>query len=473
MINPDHLAMLAASGITADYAAKRGYETITQKGRLAQIKIVQAARGQVPGLLVPLLRVDGSTWGWQYRPDVPRICHGKPVKYETPWGQENHLDVPPGVGPMLGDPTIPLLITEGSKKADCGVLHGLCVVALPGVWNFRGTNNLGGKVAIADWQDVALNNGRRVILGYDGDLARKESVQKAAHTLGAYLAHKGAHIEYLWLPDTPDKTGLDDYLMGGHTVADLWSLVKPTQPPVNTKPPQPATPPQPKPPPAQPMSIEDARKVFHRWLGKDYDTDALDAELAVAAVEKFDDGSDPVWLLIISGPGAAKTETVQALDGVGAVVTSSISGEAALLSCHAETRPLRQRHRRTAPQDRRPRSARHQGRHVDPVDEQGRPRQGALRAARNLRRPLVSRSRNRGRTHPRMAGPPRRRSVPSPPRGTPRTPSSPRWATGSSWSVSTPPRPEWSPAAKRSPTPATRWRCAPSWPRRWPVSSPA
>ena len=74
MINPDHLAMLAASGITADYAAKRGYETITQKGRLAQIKIVQAARGQVPGLLVPLLRVDGSTWGWQYRPDVPRIC---------------------------------------------------------------------------------------------------------------------------------------------------------------------------------------------------------------------------------------------------------------------------------------------------------------------------------------------------------------------------------------------------------------
>ena len=45
MINPDHLAMLAASGITADYAAKRGYETITQKGRLAQIKNVQAARG--------------------------------------------------------------------------------------------------------------------------------------------------------------------------------------------------------------------------------------------------------------------------------------------------------------------------------------------------------------------------------------------------------------------------------------------
>ena len=64
--------------------------------------------------------------------------------------------------------------------------------------------------------------------------------------------------------------------------------------------------------------------MFHRWLGEDYDIDALDAMLAAAAVEKFDDGSDPLWLLIISGPGNAKTETVQALDGVGAIVTSSI-----------------------------------------------------------------------------------------------------------------------------------------------------
>ena len=81
-----------------------------------------------------------------------------------------------------------------------------------------------------------------------------------------------------------------------------------------------------------PISLDTAHAVFHRWLGEDYDTDALDAVLAAAAVEKLDDGSDPVWLLIISGPATAKTETVQALDGVGAVVTSAITGEAALLS---------------------------------------------------------------------------------------------------------------------------------------------
>ncbi len=78
------------------------------------------------------------------------------------------------------------------------------------------------------------------------------------------------------------------------------------------------------------MTIDQAHQVFARWLGADYDTDALDAVLAAAAVERLD--GDPLWLLIVSGAGNAKTETVQALDGIGATVTSTISSEGALLS---------------------------------------------------------------------------------------------------------------------------------------------
>ena len=37
-------------------------------------------------------------------------------------------------------------------------------------------------------------------------------------------------VEYLHLPDTDDKTGLDDYLMAGHAVEDLWRLVEATPP---------------------------------------------------------------------------------------------------------------------------------------------------------------------------------------------------------------------------------------------------
>ena len=91
---------------------------------------------------------------------------------------------------MLGDPAMPLWITEGTKKADCGALHGLCIVALSGVWNWLGTNTAGGKMALADWRDVALNS-RRVVIAFDGDMARKESVQKASHALAAYLAYQG------------------------------------------------------------------------------------------------------------------------------------------------------------------------------------------------------------------------------------------------------------------------------------------
>lgn len=56
--------------------------------------------------------------------------------------------------------------------------------------------------------------------------------------------------------------------------------------------------------------LTEAHAVFQRWLGAEYDTDALDAMLATIAVEQLD--GDPLWLLVISGPGNAKTETVQA-----------------------------------------------------------------------------------------------------------------------------------------------------------------
>ncbi|MGO9382396.1 MAG: DUF3854 domain-containing protein [Mycobacterium sp.] len=229
MIAENHLAMLAESGITAEFAMARGYETIRDKRRLVDLKITPAGRN-VPGLLIPLLRVDGSTWGYQYRPDDPRCdSNGRPRKYETPYGQRNGLDIPPGVAAMLDDPNEPLWVTEGSKKADCGALHGLCTIDLIGTWNWLYTSTAGGKMALPEWRDCALNNGRRVIIGFDSDMARNEKVQAAARGLAGYLATKGARIEYLHLPDTDDKTGLDDYL-AEHSVEELWQLVKPVQP---------------------------------------------------------------------------------------------------------------------------------------------------------------------------------------------------------------------------------------------------
>jgi hypothetical protein len=224
-----HAAMLAESGIPPEHAAARGYVSVDTKVRLEGIGVTKAGRN-VPGLLVPQLRKDGSTWGYQYRPDVPRM-NGKdqPVKYETPVNQRNGIDVPPGVGPRLDDPAVPLFVTEGVKKADAAAVRGLACVALPGVWSWRGKNGHGGKTAVADWHDVALD-GRRVILAFDSDVTAKKPVRRALDELAGYLATKGASIEYAHLPELGDgKCGLDDFLVAS-SVDELWSLVRPDPP---------------------------------------------------------------------------------------------------------------------------------------------------------------------------------------------------------------------------------------------------
>jgi hypothetical protein len=81
---------------------------------------------------------------------------------------------------------------------------------------------------------------------------------------------------------------------------------------------------------------------FARWLGDDYDLGALCAVLAVGAGNKLT--GDPCWLLVVSGSGAAKTETVMPLAGAGALIVSTITGEAALISGTAEKERAKDAH---------------------------------------------------------------------------------------------------------------------------------
>ncbi len=217
---PQHAKLLRDSAIDPQVARERGYVSV---GERAQLKRYGKFSGKcpVPGLLIPQRRLDGSVSGYQYRPDAPRIMDGKPQKYETPWQQNGAIDVPPRVRHMLADPSIPLIVTEGSRKADAAASAGLCCVSVSGVWSWRGTNAVGGKVALPDWHDIALN-GRRVVLGFDSDVIAKPPVRRALGELAAYLGAKGAKVEYLHLPETGDgKTGLDDYL-ADEGAAGIW-----------------------------------------------------------------------------------------------------------------------------------------------------------------------------------------------------------------------------------------------------------
>jgi hypothetical protein len=73
-----------------------------------------------------------------------------------------------------------------------------------------------------------------------------------------------------------------------------------------------------------------------KWFGDDFDLDAVDLTLAAAASERLT--GDPLWLLIVGGPGTAKTEMVSALIGARAHVISTIHSEGALLSATKATK---------------------------------------------------------------------------------------------------------------------------------------
>lgn len=69
---------------------------------------------------------------------------------------------------------------------------GLCCTALSGVYGWQGTNPQGGKTALPEWKDIALNR-RRIYLAFDSDAASKPSVAGAFECLGNYLGWRGEH----------------------------------------------------------------------------------------------------------------------------------------------------------------------------------------------------------------------------------------------------------------------------------------
>ncbi len=185
---PHHEAMLLeGSGIIPDVVEARGYRTISKKVELEELGFGRAQRN-VPGIGIPCYSPTGEISTYQYRPDHPRVDKdGRVVKYETPSGSRMVLDVHPFARKMLGDPSVPLWITEGIRKADALVSRGLCVVTLLGVWGWRGRNGRGGLTALPEWEYAALNGDRRVHIVFDSDIMLKPEVYRAMLMLKTFL----------------------------------------------------------------------------------------------------------------------------------------------------------------------------------------------------------------------------------------------------------------------------------------------
>jgi hypothetical protein len=104
------------------------------------------------------------------------------------------------------------------------VTAGLDAIALLGVWGWRGTNDEGGKVALAAFDQIAWND-RPVYVAFDSDVMLKFQVHAAMVRLSANLKLRGANVAFVSLPaDLGLKVGADDFLAAGHTAADVIAL---------------------------------------------------------------------------------------------------------------------------------------------------------------------------------------------------------------------------------------------------------
>jgi putative DNA primase/helicase len=107
---------------------------------------------------------------------------------------------------VLNHPEIPILITEGAKKAACLLSCGWVALALTGVWNGQKKKKLHPSLI------PFVVPGRPIDLVFDADVVVKESVQDALRVLG-HLIHRAKGIVRIVTWDLQLGKGCDDFIV--------------------------------------------------------------------------------------------------------------------------------------------------------------------------------------------------------------------------------------------------------------------
>jgi hypothetical protein len=209
--------MLEASAISHDVTTERG--TFSAR-RGADVPQDHGWLPKKPGIVFPVHLLDGGTL-CRLRPDNP----GRFPKYMQPKGHPNRLDIHPRQHQRIRQPGERRYATEGEKKVDAGVTHGLLMVGQSGVFNGQRDK---GAALIDDWYELPLE-GEEYSICYDSDIETNKNIQLAADRLARLLRAEGATVLITLLPPAPDgsKQGLDDFFANGGTVKQLELLTRP------------------------------------------------------------------------------------------------------------------------------------------------------------------------------------------------------------------------------------------------------
>lgn len=137
-------------------------------------------------------------------------------RYSQPAGSSPHIYYPPYLDwkKIAKDPSIPILITEGEKKAAKACKEGIACIALGGVWAFKSSKR--SQDILPAFDEIEWK-GREVEICYDADVMLKYEVRQALQVLTAELSNRygpaSISLVFLDAETAGPKTGLDDYLV--------------------------------------------------------------------------------------------------------------------------------------------------------------------------------------------------------------------------------------------------------------------
>ena len=195
-----------------------------------------------------------NDWG-RFKPDQPRLDweKGKQIKYESPPKVPNrvtYFNVPPHIWDKVASrygisryhsplalrlqdrsdpvcfwewvqkhPEIPIILTEGEKKAACLLSMGFVAIALPGIWNGRVGKKDFNETLHPDLVPMA-QPGRKLIICFDYETKPKTryALYQAQVRTGRAIEAAGCDCEVASLPG-PEK-GVDDFVAARGQKAD-------------------------------------------------------------------------------------------------------------------------------------------------------------------------------------------------------------------------------------------------------------
>lgn len=154
------------------------------------------------------------------------------LRYLQPPDTVSEVYLPPLVDwrALAADPTKPLNVTEGEKKAAAATKVGQPCIGLGGVWLFKSARH--GLPWLPTLEQITWQ-AREVRVAFDSDALTNPDVLKALHALCQELLSRGALPRVVRVPPLgKGKTGLDDYLVarGAKALAQLLGEAEPFGP---------------------------------------------------------------------------------------------------------------------------------------------------------------------------------------------------------------------------------------------------